>query len=109
MNATRRWRDCGDKERGREKTPRLLQRQKINSARKGGGFALRSDRRCVFLDRRRNRRDDKLKTFREKSRRIRRILEFGSELRRRAVLAIPGRDHGRSAFVMRANLVQLFV
>src|SRR5438552_532593 len=97
------------KERGREKTPRLLQREKINSARKGDGVALRSDRRCVFLDRRRNRRDDELKTFREKSRRIRRVLEFGSKLNRRAVLAITRRDHGRGAFVMRADLVQFFV
>jgi hypothetical protein len=63
----------------------------------------------VFLDRRRNRRDNELKTFREKSRRIRRVLEFGNKRRRRGVLAITGRDHGRGAFVMRTGLVQFFV
>ena len=63
----------------------------------------------VFLNRGRNRRDNELKTFREKSRRIRRILEFGNKLRRRAVLAITGRDHGRGARVLRINLVQFFV
>ncbi len=63
----------------------------------------------VFLDRRRNRRDNKLKTFREKSRRIRRILKFRNKLRRCAVLAIARRDHGRGARVMRIDLVQFLV
>src|SRR6476619_7700065 len=66
-------------------------------------------RRCVFLDRGRNRRDNKLKTFREKSRGIRRVLEFGRKLRRRSVLAIAGRDHGRGACVLRIDLMQFFV
>ena len=71
--------------------------------------ALVSRGRRVFLNRRRNRRDNKLKTFREKSRRIRRVLEFGSKLRWRSVLAITGRDHGRGARVSRIDLVQFFV
>ena len=66
-------------------------------------------RRGVFLDRGRNRRDNKLKTFREKSRRIRRVLEFGNKLRWRSVLAIAGRDHGRGACVLRIDLVQSLV
>src|SRR6478736_3594684 len=66
-------------------------------------------RRGVFLDRGRNRRDNNLKTFREKSRRIRRVLEFGSKLRRRSVLEIAGRDHGRGACVLRIDLVQSLV
>ena len=66
-------------------------------------------RRGVFLDRGRNRRDNKLKMFREKSRRIRRVLEFGRKLRRRSVLAIAGRDHGRGACVLRIDLVQSLV
>src|SRR5438132_8781494 len=71
--------------------------------------ALVRRRRRVFLNRRRNSRDDELKTFREKSRRIRRVLEFGNKLRRRGVLAITGRDHGRSARVLRIDLVQFLV
>jgi hypothetical protein len=71
--------------------------------------ALVSSGRRVFLNRRRNRRDNKLKTFREKSRRIRRVLEFGNKLRRRSVLAIAGRDHGRGACVLRIDLVQSLV
>ena len=63
----------------------------------------------VFLNRGRNRRDNKLKTLREKSRRIRRVLEFGSKLRRRTVLTITGRDHGRGARVLRIDLVQSLV
>jgi hypothetical protein len=65
--------------------------------------------RGVFLDRGRNRRDNELKTSREKSRRIRPVLEFGNKLRRRAVLTITGRDHGRGARVLRIDLVQFFV
>ena len=71
--------------------------------------ALVSSGRRVFLNRRRNRRDNKLKTFREKSRRIRRVLEFGNKLRRRAVLTITGRDHGRGARMLRIDLVQSLV
>src|SRR5437899_9977238 len=65
--------------------------------------------RGVFLNRGRNRRDNELKTLRQKRRRIWCILEFGNKLWRSAVLAITGRDHGRGAFVLRADLVQFFV
>ena len=65
--------------------------------------------RGVFLNRGRNRRDNELKTFREKRRRIRRVLEFRNKLRRRAVLAITGRDYRRGALVLRVDLVQFFV
>jgi hypothetical protein len=71
--------------------------------------ALVRRRRRVFLDRRRNRRDNKLKTFRKKSRRIRRVLQSGNKLRRRAVLAMTGCDHGRDARMLRIDLVQFFV
>ena len=37
------------------------------------------------------------------------MLEFGNELRRRAVLAITRRDHGRGALVPRIDLVQSLV
>ena len=63
----------------------------------------------MFLDRGRNRRDNELKTLRQKRRRIGRILEFGNKLRRRSVLAITGRDQRCNALVMRAGLVQFFV
>jgi len=65
--------------------------------------------RRVFLDRGRNRCDNELKTLREKSRRIWRILEFGNKLRRRAVLTITGRDYGRGARMLRIDLVQSLV
>ena len=65
--------------------------------------------RCVFLNRRTNRRDNVLKTFREKSRRIRRTLEFGNKLERSSVLTITRRDHGRGARVLRIDLVQSLV
>jgi hypothetical protein len=71
--------------------------------------ALVRRRRRVFLNRGRNRRDNELKAFREKSRRIRRVIGFGNKLRRRSVLAIAGRDHGRGACVLRIDLVQSLV
>ena len=66
-------------------------------------------RRGVFLDRGRNRRDNKLKTLRQKRRPHRKIIAFRNGRRRRAVLAITGRDQRRGALVMGPGLVQFFV
>src|SRR5439155_23621971 len=65
--------------------------------------------RCVFLNRGRNRRDDELKTLRQKRRRIWCILEFGNKLWRRGVLAITGCDQCGGACVLRIDLVQSLV
>src|SRR6266513_344292 len=65
--------------------------------------------RGVFLNRGRNRRDNELKTLRQKRRRNRKIIAFRSDRRRRAVLAITGRDQRCSALVMGPGLVQFFV
>ena len=65
--------------------------------------------RGVFLNRGRNRRDNELKTLRQKRRRIWCILEFGNKLWRRRVLAFARRDDGRGALVLRIDLMQSLV
>src|SRR5436190_23810455 len=86
----------------------LLRKKSIRSPSRTRETLVRRGR-GVFLNRGRNRRDNELKTFREKSRRIRRILEFGNKLRRRGVLAITGCDQCGGACVSRIDLVQSLV
>ena len=67
------------------------------------------DWRGVFLDRRRNGRNDESEMLPQEGRRNGSFLNLWSDRRRRGVFALTGRDQGRSAFVMFADLVQFFV
>lgn len=71
-----------------------------------GRFVLRRDWRRVFLDGRRNSRNNRLESLWKKGRRVRRVLELGRGLRRSAMLAMTPRQNGRSALMLRIDFVQ---